>query len=145
MLNVSFVHYSALHDIPRCHSSHPTHAQTVPEWMRSSVSNRLSSTGAEWASSFARLNSGTYNNEWLIIDYDRFVDGKPGPGTVTVVDQIPGFVSSEDVTYMLLQHSYFASYNIPWDAFIFNMSGNQVGLRREIPVEEGWCALRYIA
>lgn len=107
-------------------TSRPTLAQTVPEWMRSSLSNRLSSTGAEWAASFAHLNSGTYNNEWLVIDYDRFVDGKPGPGTVTVVDQIPGFVSSEDVTYMLLQHSYFASYNVPWDAFIFNMSGNQV-------------------
>lgn len=46
---------------------------------------------------------GTYNNEWLIIDYERFADGKPGPGTLTVVDQIPGFVATEDVTYMLLQ------------------------------------------
>lgn len=41
--------------------------------------------------------------EWLIIDYARFDGGKPGPGTLTVVDQIPGFVATEDVTYMLLQ------------------------------------------
>lgn len=36
--------------------------QTVLEWARSALANRLAGSGAEWAKAFSHLNSGTYNN-----------------------------------------------------------------------------------
>lgn len=38
----------------------------VLEWVRSIVANRLAVNGAQWADLFARLNSGTYNNQVII-------------------------------------------------------------------------------
>jgi hypothetical protein len=37
--------------------------QTLLDWVRNSVANRLASSGAEWAELFGRHNSGTYNNQ----------------------------------------------------------------------------------
>lgn len=41
--------------------------ETVLEFMRNVVSNRLGSSGPAWVGNFSQYNSGTYNNEvgWL--------------------------------------------------------------------------------
>ena len=35
------------------------------------VANRLSRTGASWAQIFEVYNSGTYNNQWMVVDYKQ--------------------------------------------------------------------------
>ena len=35
------------------------------------VANRLSRTGASWAQIFEVYNSGTYNNQWMVVDYEQ--------------------------------------------------------------------------
>jgi hypothetical protein len=35
------------------------------------VSNRLATDGKEWTKIFEKFNSGTYNNQWMIIDYNK--------------------------------------------------------------------------
>ena len=37
---------------------------------------RLAKTGKEWADIFTNFNSGTYNNQWMIIDYNQFDPSK---------------------------------------------------------------------
>ncbi|KAJ6642328.1 putative phospholipase B-like 2, partial [Pseudolycoriella hygida] len=43
----------------------------VLEWIRSIVANRLATNGNKWASIFTEFNSGTYNNQWMIVDYNK--------------------------------------------------------------------------
>ncbi|XP_018524196.1 putative phospholipase B-like 2 [Lates calcarifer] len=98
---------------------------TVMEWLRNIVANRLAATGKEWAEIFKEYNSGTYNNQWMIVDYNHFTPGKTDiKGDLFVVlEQIPGLVVYTDKTQELLQKGYWASYNIPYYVEIFNASG----------------------
>ncbi|XP_057382704.1 putative phospholipase B-like 2 isoform X3 [Balaenoptera acutorostrata] len=67
----------------------------VLEWMRNVVANRLALDGDSWADIFKRFNSGTYNNQWMIVDYKAFVPGGPSPGrrVLTILEQLPSFES----------------------------------------------------
>jgi len=98
---------------------------TVLECIRNQVANRLATNGASWADIFGRYNSGTYNNEWMVVDYNKF---KPGmetlpEGLLTVLEQLPGMIKWEDVTPVLAKQTYWASYNSPYFPEIFNASG----------------------
>jgi len=96
----------------------------VLEGIRSVVANRLATTGKEWTEIFGRHNSGTYNNQWMIVDYKRFKPGKPlRDGLLWVLEQLPTLVVSRDVTDTLRQQSYWPSYNSPYFTSIFNLSG----------------------
>jgi hypothetical protein len=83
---------------------------------------------------FARANSGTYNNEFHVVDYNLFeaslrqapstLPGRPAlrlvPGVLTIVDQLPGNVEIQDRTDWLQEKGYWASYNRPGSfAFAF--------------------------
>ncbi|XP_004690760.1 PREDICTED: putative phospholipase B-like 2 [Condylura cristata] len=104
----------------------------VLEWVRNVVANRLASDGASWADIFKNFNSGTYNNQWMIVDYKAFVPGKPSPGSkvLTVLEQLPGMVVVADKTSELYQKTYWASYNIPSFESVFNASGLQALVAR---------------
>ncbi|XP_070256034.1 putative phospholipase B-like 2 [Myotis yumanensis] len=97
----------------------------VMEWVRNIVANRLASDGDTWAETFKRFNSGTYNNQWMIVDYKAFVPGGPSPGSrvLTILEQIPGMVVVADKTAELYEKTYWASYNIPSFESVFNASG----------------------
>ena len=89
-------------------------SHSVVEGIRTMVANRLASTGQEWCQYFAQNNSGTYNNEWMIVDYKLFEPGEePVDNTLWVLEQLPGKVHSEDMTGVLKSQGYWASYNIP--------------------------------
>lgn len=93
-------------------------------WIRSIVANTLAEDGAQWVDLFRRYNSGTYNNQWLVVDTKRFTRGRgPGEGTLWVAEQIPGTVVAADLTHNLARDSYFGSYNIPYFSAIYNASG----------------------
>ncbi|XP_014444515.1 putative phospholipase B-like 2 [Tupaia chinensis] len=100
---------------------------SVLEWVRNVVANRLALDGDSWADVFKRFNSGTYNNQWMIVDYKAFVPGGPSPQSrvLTILEQIPGMVVVADKTSELYQKSYWASYNIPSFEAVFNASGLQ--------------------
>lgn len=93
-------------------------------WIRIMVANRLAYTGQDWASLFALHNSGTYNNQWMVVDYKLFESGHSlKDGLLTVLEQIPGTVYWEDSTEKLRNTSYWASYNIAYYPDIYNSSG----------------------
>ncbi|NXT67128.1 PLBLB protein, partial [Chaetops frenatus] len=105
---------------------------SVLEWLRNIVANRLARSGPEWATVFRRYNSGTYNNQWMVVDYNAFTPGRASavPGVLTVLEQIPGLVVVADQTELLYQQGYWASYNVPYFEEIFNASGNQELVRK---------------
>ena len=49
---------------------------TVLEWLRNVIANRLAVTGQDWTEIFAQYNSGTYNNQFGILDYKQFKKGQ---------------------------------------------------------------------
>ena len=46
---------------------------TVMEWTRNVVANRLASSGVAWPGLYNLYNSGSYNNQNMVLDYERFV------------------------------------------------------------------------
>lgn len=80
-------------------------------WVRVLVANRLATTAPGWMDVFAKYNSGTYNNMWIVVDYNLF---KPGmslrPNTLWIAEQLPGYFQARDQTDVL-KYGYFPSYN----------------------------------
>ncbi|KAL1140828.1 hypothetical protein AAG570_000756, partial [Ranatra chinensis] len=98
---------------------------SVMESIRSLVANRLARNGHEWVSTFRMKNSGTYNNQWMVVDYNKFTPGslKPQKGLLTIAEQLPGEIMSMDLTNVLNLKGYWASYNVPYFSHVYNVSG----------------------
>lgn len=94
-------------------------------FVRAMVANRLASDGLTWTKLFKRHNSGTYNNQWLVINYSLFRPGHimPKYGLLYVLEQMPGLIETRDVTKDFLDQTYWASYNVPFSPTIFQTSG----------------------
>ncbi|XP_072929615.1 putative phospholipase B-like 2 isoform X3 [Epargyreus clarus] len=101
----------------------------ILEYARAMVANRLARSGQEWVEIFRKHNSGTYNNQWYIVDYNKFEartaknPGSVQPGLLWVVEQLPGYTEAADLTEDLQRTSYFPSYNIARFPAVFNLSG----------------------
>jgi len=99
--------------------------QSVLEGVRSMVATRLATGGDSWTRIFSKFNSGTYNNQWMVVDYKLFKPGQPlNPGLLWVLEQLPGTFERADVTKVLAQRTFWPSYNSPYFPDIFNKSGN---------------------
>lgn len=98
----------------------------VASWIRTLVANRVASSGASWVEAFFVTNSLTYNNQWVVVDYNLFTPYEPlPPGVLWVAEQYPspglGYMAA-DVTD-ILQFGFWASYNVPFFDEIYNTCG----------------------
>ena len=84
-------------------------------WVRVIVSNRLASRAEEWTNIFQKENSGTYNNQYIILDLNLIdLKNKIIPEkSLMIIEQIPGETEINDVTNVL-KEGYWPSYNIPY-------------------------------
>ena len=92
--------------------------------MRTMVALRLADNGKEWANIFQKYNSGTYNNQFHILDL-KLIDTekkKISDGALYIIEQIPGFCGVEDVTNYL-KKGYWPSYNTPFIMKVRELSG----------------------
>ncbi|XP_065197312.1 putative phospholipase B-like 2 [Sycon ciliatum] len=93
---------------------------------RVQIANRLARNGAEWARAFARYNSGTYNNQWMVFDYKQFTPGQPPrAGAFTVLEQLPTIAHTEDMTEFLVTNKHWPSYNLPHFKSVFQRGNFQ--------------------
>ena len=44
----------------------------VPSWIASLVANRIAVDAEAWTQIFQRHNAGTYNCQWMVVDYNKF-------------------------------------------------------------------------
>jgi hypothetical protein len=100
----------------------------VPEsllsWQRATAANFLSKSGSEWPSLFARYASGTYTNQWMVVDLSLFSPGKALPeGFFSVLEEVPGLVVQKDQTATLQKQGFWSSYNSPFYPEIQKESG----------------------
>jgi len=99
------------------------HPSSLLAWQRVRLANMMAHDGMEWGAIFDNYNSGTYNNQYMIVDYNKFEAGVAlNAGALVVVEQIPGLIIYADQTSQL-ERGYWASYNIPFYEQIYNLSG----------------------
>uniref|UniRef100_A0A0R3RHQ1 Phospholipase B-like n=1 Tax=Elaeophora elaphi TaxID=1147741 RepID=A0A0R3RHQ1_9BILA len=94
-------------------------------WIRSIIATKLANTAKEWVQIFARYNSGTYNNQWSVVDYKLFKPNEelPTNNLLWILEQIPGLVIAHDMTWFLKNYTYWPSFNIPYFKIISERSG----------------------
>jgi hypothetical protein len=92
-------------------------------WQRVRTACQKSHNATEWTDAVARYNSGTYNNQYMVLDLTK-ISLKKGiqDNALRVAEQVPGLVVSDDLS-PILRAGYFASYNIPFFEQIYNQSG----------------------
>ena len=97
---------------------------TLLTWVRVILANRLASSGEDWLNLFKRENSGTYNNQYMVLDLNKIDINKKDikDKALMIIEQIPQYTESKDVT-QYLRKGYWPSYNIPYSRNIFEISG----------------------
>jgi hypothetical protein len=112
---------------------------TVPVWARVQVANRLAVNASQWVDIFSLYNSGTHNNEWIVTDYNKYWQYNNSrteedklhhnnaaaafTDVVWLLDQIPGYIESADISDLVYTQGYIASYNIPFFQNLMNITG----------------------
>ncbi|KAL4421804.1 hypothetical protein ABPG77_009610, partial [Micractinium sp. CCAP 211/92] len=98
-------------------------ARSVLSWQRVRTANWLARDGQEWAALLDTHNSGTYNNQYMVLDLSKFRPREALlPGLLWVAEQIPGLVVAADMT-QTLSFGYWPSFNVPYFPEIYNQSG----------------------
>jgi hypothetical protein len=109
----------------------------VLEFVRNIIANRLANSGKEWTDIFGLYNSGTYNNQFMIIDYKNYKTGTKlsdlKKNLLWVLEQMPGLIRAADVTDVLTKQGYWASYNRPYFEEIYKISGNEDKVKKHGP------------
>lgn len=106
---------------------------TLLTWARTMVANRLATSGSEWTELQLFHFSGTCNNQWMVVDYNRFSPGRPlANGTLWISETMPGYSRRADVTHVLRKQRLWPSYNIPYFNDIWIIGGWQA-MQRQSP------------
>lgn len=87
------------------------------------ISHNVAKSGEEWFEAFRTHASGTYANQYMVVDFSRFTPGQPlRDGTLWVVEEMPGLVVGADQTDALAR-GYWPSYNVPFYKEVYARSG----------------------
>jgi hypothetical protein len=108
--------------------------ESLLSWVRVRSANLIAIDGQDWVSKFSYDHSGTYANQWMIIDFTKFDDEKKSdsdsdrgrgsdrgdsgedalkPGFLTVIEEMPGMIRSGDETHKLLVSTSSLSLSSP--------------------------------
>jgi hypothetical protein len=99
--------------------------QSLLCWQRTIVANALATSGPEWHSIFQRHLSGTYTNQWIVIDYKLFKAGMASlaANTLTIGEEMPGLYTWADQSEFLEKNGHWPSYNVPFYPQVYQYSG----------------------
>lgn len=106
--------------------------ESLLTWMRTMIANRLSDNSKTWTEIFAKFNSGTYNNQFQILDL-KLIDTENksiSDNALWIIEQIPGFTQSADVSN-ILRYGFWPSYNSAYFKDIRAISGYDEQLKNK--------------
>jgi hypothetical protein len=90
------------------------HPDRVLCWMRAILATFTTTTGREWTDKFIQYNSGTYNNEYIVVDTKVWHPGQPlNDDLVWIVEQLPGNNHTQSATAELANKTYLEGINTP--------------------------------
>jgi hypothetical protein len=117
-------------------------------WQRVQLSNRMAKTAKEWTEIFSQFNSGTYNNQYMILDTKGIEFGEYPhieANSFMIIEQMPGMIGINEVTDYL-KFGYWPSYNVVFDknvskyANITNTINSQPERKMEMYNEYDYCS-----
>jgi hypothetical protein len=81
--------------------------QSLLSWIRVRSANLIAIDGQDWISKFSYDHSGTYANQWMVLDFTKFEERNENEnilksGFLSVVEEMPGMIRSGDETKKLL-------------------------------------------
>ena len=99
--------------------------QCLFTWLRAVHATWVAQSGREWSEIFIRHNSGTYNNQYVIVDSKKFERyEKPTKDLLWIIEQFPGDNwRMSDVTSYLVEKGYFPSVNCPYHQDLYEIAG----------------------
>ncbi|KAH0796052.1 Laminin A family protein [Histomonas meleagridis] len=116
--------------------------QSVLTWLRSYYATFVTDNGEDWTKEFIKENSGTYNNQYIVLDTKLFVKNSTKherpKNLLWVLEQLPGFYESADLTDLLYNTSYFGSVNSPIFESVFNLADYPGEQQREPKKKDFW-------
>lgn len=97
--------------------------QRLNYWVRANAAMFAAHNGEEWVDLFIKDNSGTYNNDYYVIDINKFTPGKkPTKDLVWLIEQTPSDkIYKSDVTENLTKKGHIASFNVPVSNEIYDL------------------------
>jgi hypothetical protein len=100
---------------------------TLLTWQRMQIAHSFATNGKDWVDIFTKYNSGTYCNQYMVVDMKKFIPGQgPQTGFLWITEVIPGYSPSEDVTPVFKAlGNVWPSFNIPYFKSVYIMSGYQ--------------------
>lgn len=99
------------------------HPESLPSWVRVRAANHMAGAAPEWGEVLRQYNSGTYNNQYMVLDLSKIkLNTTIQDNALWVVEQIPTLVENHDQTQML-RSGHWPSYNVPFYETIFAKSG----------------------
>jgi len=97
--------------------------QTLLTWTRIRTAQALAWDGKSWSETVGRYFSGTYTNQYMVVDFNKFTPGQPlGNGALYVSEEIPSLYRYADAT-QYLEIGHWPSYNVPFFRDIYTLSG----------------------
>ena len=97
--------------------------QSLFTWIRAVHATWTTDNGHDWTQAFINYNSGTYNNQYLVVDSKKFTPNvKPDKDLLWIIEQYPGTYRSQDVTEYLINDGFFPSFNTPWFEELYNLA-----------------------
>ena len=92
-------------------------------WQRVQIANRLSNNTNEWTNHFSYNQSGTYNNMYMVLDLKKInlKDGIIEDEAFKIIETLPKFFEINDITDYL-KRGYWPSYNVPFSKEIYKRS-----------------------
>ena len=98
--------------------------QCLFTWIRAMHAVWVAKDGSDWCTTFIKYNSGTYNNQYVVVDSNKFKRGeKPSKDLLWIIEQFPGTYRMTDVTFQLVRDGYFPSVNCPWHEDLYELAG----------------------
>lgn len=98
--------------------------ESLLNWVRVLHATYSTDTAESWADEFLRENSGTYNNQYVVVDTKKLVPGKkPEKDLVWITETLPGMGIKKDVTDVLVDKGFWPSFNTPYTEEIYNAAG----------------------
>ena len=87
----------------------------------------MAGSAEEWTSIFKKENSGTYNDQYMILDLNKInlKEKKIPEKSLMIIEQLPGETDINDVTE-ILKKGYWPSYNVPYSDKIYTKSGYKI-------------------
>lgn len=84
------------------------------------VANYGAGNSKEWVNIFPRYLSGTYTNQFIVMDYKAFTPDQPLPDeTLMIVEEVPMTYRIHDISSIVNKQSYWPSFNVAYDPDIY--------------------------